>query len=37
VLPKREVAERILDRVAALLDAGLEIAPPPMARAEARR
>jgi phosphopantothenoylcysteine decarboxylase/phosphopantothenate--cysteine ligase len=37
MLPKREVAERILDRVATLLDVGLEVAPPSMASAEARR
>lgn len=37
VLPKREVAERILDRVAALLDVGLQVAPASMVSAEARR
>jgi phosphopantothenoylcysteine decarboxylase / phosphopantothenate---cysteine ligase len=37
VLPKREVAERVLDRVATLLDAGLHVAGPPVASAEARR
>jgi phosphopantothenoylcysteine decarboxylase/phosphopantothenate--cysteine ligase len=37
VLPKREVAERILDRVAALLDAGPQTAAPSMVSAEARR
>jgi phosphopantothenoylcysteine decarboxylase/phosphopantothenate--cysteine ligase len=36
VIPKREVAERLLDRVAALLDAGTQVAPS-MVSAEARR